>query len=497
MISSRSAANRWPRVPAALVATMLSGHSVLGLAFGALIYLVCLTGTLAVFVDEFQVWEQPDAPTVATVDGAAIGTAMRNAYEAAGDAKLSDVYASLHPLAGQHFVAAVFGPGIDRGWDADASGNLVVENTARWTDFVGDLHMTLTMPRPWGGIVVGIIGVALFALLLSGILSHPRIFRDAFALRLGGSARLREADLHNRLSVWGLPFHLAVTLTGAFFGLSMLLVMVVAWAGYGGDTARVTQVLEGPRIPADPAPATFPDIAAMLAQVQGYPTFVGVENPGTAGQHVLVEATVPGRLIRGEQFYFDGRGKKLAKGGFADGALGLQAYSAAASLHFGTFGGIPVKLLYGVLGLALSVISAGGITIWLIRRRDRGRPAFRLEKAWMAVVWGCPIALALSAAGSTVAAVPPSPVFWGLLLLIAAVSLAGSNRQIVSWWLRWVLVGGLVAMVAADVMRFGHQALTGYAVWVNCVFLAVAGVIGAVLAGKTSNGKGRDVPPAA
>jgi uncharacterized membrane protein len=156
-----------------------------------------------------------------------------------------------------------------------------------------------------------------------------------------------------------------------------------------------------------------------------------------------------------------------------------------------------VKLLYGVLGLALSVISAGGITIWLIRRRDRGRPAFRLEKAWMAVVWGCPIALALSAAGSTVAAVPPSPVFWGLLLLIAAVSLAGSNRQIVSWWLRWVLVGGLVAMVAADVMRFGHQALTGYAVWVNCVFLAVAGVIGAVLAGKTSNGKGRDVPPAA
>ncbi|HEX4504209.1 MAG TPA: PepSY-associated TM helix domain-containing protein [Alphaproteobacteria bacterium] len=490
MISTRSG-TRWPRVPAAFVATMLSGHSVLGLAFGALIYLVCLTGTAAVFIDELQVWEQPNAPVVGSVDGAAIGKAMRLAYEAAGSAGLSDVYASPHALRNQHLIVAALGQGIDRSWDADAAGSLAVENKARWSDFVGDLHMTLMLPHPWGGMLVGIVGVALFALLLSGVLSHPRIFRDAFALRLGGSARLREADLHNRLSVWGLPFHLAVTLTGAFFGLSFLLVLAVAWAGYGGDTARVTQVLEGPRIAPDPAPAPFPDIAAMLAQVPGHPTFVGVENPGTAGQHVLVEATVPGRLVRGEQFFFDGNARLIAKGGFADGAIGLQAYAAAASLHFGTFGGIPVKLLYGILGLALSAISAGGITIWLIRRRDRGRPARRLEKAWMAVVWGSPIALALSGAGSLVAGIPPSPAFWGLLLLIVAVSLAASNGQLVSRRLRWVLVGGLVALVAADVVRFGPHALTGYAVWVNCAFLAVAGVIGAL------NGKGRAEPPAA
>jgi uncharacterized iron-regulated membrane protein len=481
MISARSEARRWPRVPAAFVAAMLSGHSVLGLAFGALIYLVCLTGTLAVFVDELQVWEQPDAPVVGTVDGAAIGRAMRLAYEAAGAAKLSDIYAAPPPLAGRHLIVAARGQGIERSWDADAAGNLAAEDKARWSDFVGDLHMTLTLPHPWGRTLVGIIGVALFALLLSGILSHPRIFRDAFALRLGGSARLREADLHNRLSVWGLPFHLAVTLTGAFFGLSFLLVLAVAWAGYGGDTGRATQTLEGPRIAADPAPAPFPDIAAMLAQVPGHPTFVGLASPGTAGQHVLVQATVPGRLVRGEQFFFDGNARLIARGGFAEGAVGLQAYSAAASLHFGAFGGIPVKLLYGVLGLALSAISAGGLTIWLIRRRDRGHPAPRLEKIWMAVVWGSPIALALSSVGSCVAGLSPAAVFWGLLVLAIAVSSAAADGKAVSRWFRSGLVVGLVAMVFADAAWFGGAALAGCAAWVNGTFLTAAAMVGAAL----------------
>ncbi len=37
------------RVPADFVRAVLKGHSSLGLAFAALIYLVCLTGSFAVF----------------------------------------------------------------------------------------------------------------------------------------------------------------------------------------------------------------------------------------------------------------------------------------------------------------------------------------------------------------------------------------------------------------------------------------------------------------
>jgi uncharacterized iron-regulated membrane protein len=475
----------WPRIPAGFVRAMLSGHSELGLAVGALIYLVCLTGTVAVFVNELQVWEQPNTPVVDRVGGDAIGRAFQHAAEAAAGHRLANAYVSLQAQDGQRFVVAARGEGFDESWVADVSGALVGRNDAPWTDFVGELHMTLLLPSPWGGIVVGMIGVALLSLIISGVLAHPRIFRDAFALRWAGSRRLREADLHNRLSVWGLPFHIAVTLTGAFFGLSFLLILVVATVAYHGDTRRVTQALDGPQVGAEDTPAPLPDIPALVAeamarQPSGYPTYIGIERPGTAGQRVMMEVKLPRRLVRGERFYFDGKGAGLVTGGFASGAIGLQAYAAAASLHFGTFGGLPVKLAYGVLGLALSAISAGGISIWLIRRRDQGWALPRLEKAWSGIVWGAPFALCVSAMGSRMGA-PPAPVFWGAAVGGVVLSLMTKDGTTASWLVRMALVLGLVGMVAADIAGFGRAALEGYAAGVNLALVGVAMTVGLAL----------------
>jgi uncharacterized iron-regulated membrane protein len=47
-----------------IVRAVLSGHSVLGIAFAAVIYLVCLTGALSVFQQDFTLWEQPHLPRV-------------------------------------------------------------------------------------------------------------------------------------------------------------------------------------------------------------------------------------------------------------------------------------------------------------------------------------------------------------------------------------------------------------------------------------------------
>ena len=63
----------------------------------------------------------------------------------------------------------------------------------------------------------------------------------------------------------------------------------------------------------------------------------------------------------------------------------------------GWFGGMPVKILYGVLGLALTIVTHSGVTIWLARRRDKGRPAGRWERIWAGVAWGQPFALAAAA----------------------------------------------------------------------------------------------------
>ena len=36
----------WPKIPSKFVSSMLAGHSALGLAFAALMYVLCISGTL-------------------------------------------------------------------------------------------------------------------------------------------------------------------------------------------------------------------------------------------------------------------------------------------------------------------------------------------------------------------------------------------------------------------------------------------------------------------
>jgi hypothetical protein len=45
----------------------------------------------------------------------------------------------------------------------------------------------------------------------------------------------------------------------------------------------------------------------------------------------------------------------------------------------------------------LCVVTSSGVTIWLTRRRDKGRPAPTWERIWTATVWGQPVALLLAA----------------------------------------------------------------------------------------------------
>lgn len=405
-----------PTLPPRLVANLLASHSAIGLAFGALVYLICLTGALAVFVDELKLVEAP-APAIQALAPGALDTAMADAVQKlGGPAKAGVVFISA-PVTPRQRWTALSG---DQAWRIDAHGHLTPARTP-WTDFVCNLHMTLTLPAPWGSVLVGVIGAALLSLVVSGVLSHPRILRDAFVLRLGGSRRLQEADLHNRLSVWGLPFHIAVTLTGAFFGLSNLALLTVAALGFHGDTARTAQVLFGPPVAADARPAPIPALEPLVARALALRpgaklSYVGVEQPDTRGTRITVEVTAPGRLPRGEQAYFDAQGHMIGRGRFASGPAGLQVYAGAAQVHFGFFGGLPVRIAYGLLGLALTYVSATGVTIWLARRRDRGRPAPRLERAWLGWTWGAPAALALSAA--TAPWLPVGAVFWGAAILI-------------------------------------------------------------------------------
>lgn len=459
-----------PLLPADFVRSMLAGHSALGLAFAALIYVVCLSGTISVFVQELQRWEQPDAPLVdVTPTADAISAAVHAGYaQALAEHAAHDVYVA-GPLRTPGRFQVHYDDherGIEGEWLANEEGRLVARISAPWSEFIGDLHMHLHLPQTWGKYLVGLTGVALFSSLISGLLAHPRIFKDAFALRWGGSRRLQEADLHNRLGVWGLPFHVVVTVTGALLGLSSLIIGVLALAAYDGDRSKAVSVLFGPRAGADETAAPVPDVGAMIRQINVVAapdeqfSSVFLQHIGTAGQSVQLGMHVPGQIAFSTTYRFSGDGKLLANPQQTETGPGRWILGALQPLHFGWYGGPAVKLLYGLLGIALTIVTSSGVAIWLARRRDKGRPAPGWEKAWAVMVWGQPLAFGATATAAILSSSGEYLVAIYLTTIIAAAMLVWplTDGRATSRTLRLLSALALLSSVIAHVLVWWGRA---------------------------------------
>ena len=67
----------------ALVKRYLQSHSWLGLAMAAVLYLVCVSGTVTVFARYLDRWEQPDVQEFTRIDAAVIDEAYQGLVEQA------------------------------------------------------------------------------------------------------------------------------------------------------------------------------------------------------------------------------------------------------------------------------------------------------------------------------------------------------------------------------------------------------------------------------
>jgi uncharacterized iron-regulated membrane protein len=409
----------------------LSAHAAIGLLAGALLYIVSLTGTLAVFYEELQRIEQFQAPEMSAIEPAAVQRGVEAVLTSeAGKPRTTHLYVHLPTQDLPRTTITTDTQAVH----LDQTGGIAGPEEIAWSDFLVQLHYTLNLPALVGITIVGILGVMMLALSFSGVIALPRIFRDAFRLRARKSSGVGLADWHNRLSVWTLPFSLAIALTGAMIGMATFTAYAIAGNSYGGDIEAVyAPVFGGERKP-DPTPAPVPDVdAALVHMARAYPevvvTYATLHDPMTRGQHVQIVGDHKRRLIFGEYYNFDAYGRFHKTAGLADGQIGQQAAASAYKLHFGSFGGLPVKLAYFVLGAALTAICATGTYIWLGKRRRRGMHEPVLHALWHGVIAGTPAALALTFCARLIFgnALPFAAIFWLVLAVIIASALVLST----------------------------------------------------------------------
>lgn len=421
-------------VPAkpSLVKRALSAHAVMGIAISAVLYIICLSGTVSVFKEDIHTLEQRGEPRVEYLSPESAQRAAEAGFKE--EPTSAHLYVQL-PSEG-HSRALVQTDNQEHYVEAD--GTLSESVAHPWSNFLIDLHYYLHLPKSFGMIVVAIFGVFLFAMSISGFFAHPNIFRDAFSFRRSKSEQVKKVDLHNRLSVWTAPFHISNSLTGAMIGLAVLSIAALAPLKYSGDQQAVFAPVFGGEPVVDETPAPLANIEKALRYMKEThpekpPSYVILHDPKTAGQYLQIMAEHPRRLIYAEKYNFTGDGEFIDTVGSADGTIGQQVADSVYKVHFGAFGGLPVKIAFGIFGICLLYIITSGLRIYFLKRRNKGRAAPALEGAWKGLVWGAPCLLLATFAASLflpMTALVLGRIFWiGLLLFALIGAVWGQRRQ--------------------------------------------------------------------
>lgn len=367
-------------------------HTWSGVVLGSLLFAIFWMGTLAVFDKEIDRWMMP-ASRLAMPEQFCYET-MRPAYQAALAARAPAVLL-LVPNERNPVITALWrhadGSFTYRVFDPVTGAELPDPGTLAASRFIYPFHYSLNIKVfGLGYWIVGLCGMMMMALCVSGVVIHRKIFADFFTFRPERRIGRATLDLHNVAGVLGLPFHVVISLSGLVILFTIYFPSSI-WAVYGQDARLFGREAYGAyaRPPAKQA-ADLISFDTIVAQAraswgQGEPNYLYVFNPGDAAAYVQANRAsddVVGNISA--VAYVDGRsGDLLAASRPEKPVARVQRF--IAGLHFIQFRHWTLRWLYFGLGLAGCVLIATGLVFWVESRRERhrklGRSGARIVEA--------------------------------------------------------------------------------------------------------------------
>lgn len=231
---------------------------------------------------------------------------------------------------------------------------------------ISRLHIDL-FAGIWGMLLYGFMGLLLIASIISGVVIYsPYRKRVAFGLVRRSPPRLLWADLHNLLGMVSLVWFFVVGLTGVLNTLSIPIYSYWQESALSTLLAQAEASLEGD--PSGPGSAGRALQAAEAAAPNMQMSFMAFpKNPWAGPHHFVVymvgETPLTAELIT--PFVVDGRrGEVVAT---AELPWYFKLLMGSRPLHFGNYGGLPLKILWALLDLLSIIVVGSGLYLWLRR----------------------------------------------------------------------------------------------------------------------------------
>lgn len=431
-------------------------HTWTGLVVGWILFFVFMTGTAGYFDEEITRWMQPEAPLVTAAAPFSAPDAVVRAQDIlAATAPTADRW-SIDPSwerTERHWILSWSNPPAPGSVSASPAGDdkprhrrerLIFDPATGIVHKPGDrpdvretdgglglyrLHYRLHYMSEHAAIlIVGLCTMLMLLAILSGVVTHKKIFKDFFTFRPGKGQR-SWLDMHNIISVTALPFFVMITYSGLVFFMYayMPATMNAAYGaghewpndgysnplnprtnnrfdGAGADAGTRPEREMDERSSAPPAPLTA--LAPLAAEAErqwgkGAIGGISITHPGR-GDARITFIFLDNGLARNARkgITFDGvTGENISPPPFQQGTT-WKVQNVIIALHEGLFAGSVLRWLYFLSGLLGCTMIATGLILWTVKRQQKQRGAgdsfsFRLvETLNIGTLAGLPLGVA-------------------------------------------------------------------------------------------------------
>lgn len=395
-----------------------------------------------------------------------------------------------------------------------ASGEVLRPRDTAGGEFLYHFHYQLhALPREVGRWIVGIATFAMFIAIISGVITHKKIFKDFFTFRARKGQR-SWLDAHNATAVLALPFHFMIT----FSGLLLLAGTLLPWGAqtlFRGDARAAAQQREKAEERAMDArrdalaaagerpPLPIADLVLLGEDLWGQPVGrITIDRPDQPGATVtLTPERNDSLLLRagggpGRSLTLDAATGEVIERVDSEAKNGVEAIDRVfVGLHLARFAPWELRWMFFLSGVLGTIMVGTGLALWAVKRAEKRRGAAMtfgqalVEHLNLAVLAGLPLAIAAFFWANRLipseiprrAGLEVSAFFavWALCLVHPAL------RKFATAWREQLFAGGtlfallpvLNALTGGDALP--HAVLSGN--WIVAAFDIVALLTGAAL----------------
>lgn len=407
-------------------------HSWIGLTLGWLLFAIFLMGSLSYYKNEISFWMQPHFATQQVEQNNAIQHAFEYLEKNAADAKSWHISIAdqLSPV-NQIYWQKNDGTFERKTLDANTNAEIKASSTMGG-DFFYNFHFQLYgMPYLIGRLIITFAAIVMLITLISGVITHKKIFVDFFTLRTFKSQR-SYLDFHNISSVIALPFFFTMTFTGIaiFFYIIFPSGMKKLYPEnpfqYFTEIRTVSAVENTPtqiiamKKPEDYLSETYKRWGVTeLGQIS-------IQYPNTE----LAKITIAEKEDRSISYYpaqisFNGATGEIIEDNRNRSTIGIL-YASMYGLHLGHFASPLLKLTLFFSGILGCLMIASGLLLWSLKREIQNKTQqfnfghYLVNRLNVSTFIGLPIAILSYLYANRIGGLFASNVNYEILIFFAA-----------------------------------------------------------------------------